>query len=190
MEHPKSAIQGTKIAFITVYRVCRTRVSLETNMAYAKQWKELTGRSCRKVDPREKTLYDLEIYVMKEIEKKSEVITLMGANESAENRTDEMFALIQECELVDAYRIADLYSNTETYTRGKEKIDYILTIPRVKQRVTYKQITSYNEWIISDHIALKTDIDYKKLEARDLAHWQGPERTFASSETKGRWKFV
>ena len=113
-------IKGTVISIITAYRVCKTKVNLETNTAYAQQWKELTAKSSKKVNPREKTLTDLKKYVKKEIEKKREVVLMMDANESLENRSDEMSALIQECGLVDSHLLDDPYSEVETYSRQRE----------------------------------------------------------------------
>lgn len=46
---------------------------------------------------------------------------MMGANESSENRTDEMNTLILECGLVDPHLMTDPFSETETYTRRKTK---------------------------------------------------------------------
>ena len=109
-------IKGTVISIITAYRVCKTKVNLETNTAYAQQWKELTAKSSKKVNP---TLTDLKKYVKKEIEKKREVVLMMDANESLENRSDEMSALIQECGLVDSHLLDDPYSKVETYSRGR-----------------------------------------------------------------------
>lgn len=94
--------------------------------------------------------------------------------ESSENRTDEMSALMQECGLVDSHLIADLYSETETYARGK--IDDIFTTRRIQQSITYTKTTPYNEWIMSNHVALVVDVDYKALEAGDLVFWQRPDR--------------
>lgn len=53
-------IKGIEISFITIYRVCKIHVNLKMNTAYAQEWKELTGRSCRKIGPREYTLHDLK----------------------------------------------------------------------------------------------------------------------------------
>lgn len=115
---------------------------------------------------------------------------MMDANKSLENRTDEMSTLIQECRLVNSHLLADLYSETEMYARGKGNIDYILMTPRIQQSVTYTQITWCNKWIISSCRALVVDIDYKNFETRDLMFWQRPERTFASSMARTRRQFI
>lgn len=62
-------IKGTEITFITAYRVCKTHINLETNMAYAQQWKEMATKNHKKIDPRVKTIHDLKNYIKKETEK-------------------------------------------------------------------------------------------------------------------------
>ena len=63
-------IKGTVISIITAYRACKTPVTLESNTAYAQQWREWAKKTHKKVDPRERTLKDLKAYIKKEIEKK------------------------------------------------------------------------------------------------------------------------
>ena len=46
---------------------------------------------------------------------------MMDANESLENRSDEMSALIQECGLVDSHLLDDPYSKVEMYSRAEGK---------------------------------------------------------------------
>lgn len=58
---------------------------------------------------------------------------MLDANERAECRTEEMTEITQECRLVDTHLIADLYSDVETYARGKGKINFILMTPTVQQ---------------------------------------------------------
>ena len=158
-------IKGTVLSVITVYRVCKTPVTLESNTAYSQQWREWKTKTDKKVDPRERTLQDLKKYVKEEIEKKREVVVLIDANESIDSRTEEMNQFIHECGLVDTHLIKDPYDEVETYARGKEKIDFVLVTPRVQQCITYSHIAPYNETIISDHRAFIVDIDYKLMEA-------------------------
>ena len=133
-------IKGTVLSVITVYRVCKTPVTLESNTAYSQQWREWKTKTDKKVDPRERTLHDLKKCVKGEIEKKREVVVLMDANEAINSRTDEMNELIYECGLVDTHLIKDPYEEVETYARGKEKIDFVLVAPSVQQCITYSHI--------------------------------------------------
>jgi fructose/tagatose bisphosphate aldolase len=73
-------IKGTVISIITAYRACKTPVTLESNTAYAQQWREWAKKTHKKVDPRERTLKDLKAYMKKEIEKKREIVLLIDAN--------------------------------------------------------------------------------------------------------------
>lgn len=175
-------IKGTVISDITAYRVCKTKVNLETNTAFSQQWKELTAITSKKVNPREKTLIDLKKYVKKEMEEKREVVLMMDTNDSGEKGSEEMNAL--ECGLVDSHLLADLYSEVETYERGNGKIDYILVTPRIQLCVKYSHIAPYNEWIVSDHRALISDLDYQTLEKGELVHWQKQERRFNTNLAK------
>ena len=151
---------------------------------------ERTAESSKKVNPRDKTLVDLKKYVTKEIDPKRKVILMMDANECAAKRSEEMSALVQGCGLVDSHLLADLYSEVETYARGKGKIDYILVTPRVQLCMRYMNIAPYNEWIVSDHRALIIDIDYQTLEKGELAFFQREERSFQTNSAKDRRKFV
>lgn len=47
-------IKGTRTVFITAYQVCKAHVNLETNTAYAQEWKELILRSSTNAYPRGK----------------------------------------------------------------------------------------------------------------------------------------
>jgi hypothetical protein len=170
--------------------VCKTKVDLETNTAYSQQWKELTDASSRRIDPRVKTLVDLEKFISKEIELKREISLLMGANKSAEKRSEEMSALIQECGLVDCHLLSDLYTEVETYARGNAKIDFIRVTPRTQLSVKYIHICPFNKWIVSDHCALVVDIDYQVLEKGELVYWQRVDRRFHSKSVKDRRKFI
>ena len=183
-------IKGTVLSVITVYRVCKTPVTLESNTAYSQQWREWKTKTEKKVDPRERTLQDLKKYVKGEIEKKREVVVLIDANESIDSRTEEMNQFIHECGLVDTHLIKDPYDEVETYVRGKDKIDFALVTPRVQQCISYSHIAPYNETIISDHRALIVDIDYKLMEAGELTYWQRPERSIQSTSLSNRRKFV
>jgi ribonuclease HI len=183
-------IKGTVMSMITVYRVCKTNVNLESNTAYSQQWKELVTNTSKRIDPREKTLLDLKKYVGREIEEKREIIVMMDANESIDARTNEMNDLIQGCGLVDSHLLADIYAEVETYARGKGKIDYVLVTPRIQQCVRYTHIAPYNEWVVSDHRALILDIDYQVLEKGDLVIWQREDRGFTTGSARDRRKFV
>jgi hypothetical protein len=66
----KIRLRGTEIAFITVYRVCKTQVNLDTNTSYSQQWKELASRADPNPDPRKSTLQDLKKYVKKKSTRK------------------------------------------------------------------------------------------------------------------------
>lgn len=177
-------VKGIVISFVTAYRMCKTKVSLETNTAYAQQWKELTAASSRKVDPRQKTLVDPKKFISKEMECKREFVLLIDANESAEKRSEEMSALIQGCGLVDGHLLSDLYSEVENYARGNGKIDYILVSPRIQISVKYTHICPYNEWLVSYHRALVVDLDYQVLEKGELEYWQRTERSFHTNSAE------
>lgn len=84
---------------------------------------------------------------------------MMDAKESPENRTNEVNTLIMECGLVDPHLMSDPYSDTETYAKGKAKINYILTTQRIRQIITYTQVAPCHEWISSDRRALIIDMD-------------------------------
>lgn len=92
----------------------------------------LAAKSNSSIDPREKKLHHLKSFVRKVIERGREIVLMMDANVSPENRT--MNNMIMECGLTDPHFMVDPYSETETYARGKAKIDYILTTTRIQQK--------------------------------------------------------
>lgn len=109
---------------------------------------------------------------------KIEVIIFMDTNESAKCRTGEMLALMwASWHSHDSWLIL----GKRGISKGEGKIDIILMTPNTQQ---------YNEWIISDHMALIVDIDYKNLELGGLVFWQRPKRSCTSSPAKSRRRFV
>jgi hypothetical protein len=183
-------LKGVEITIITAYRVGKTSINLENNNAYVQQWKELKFRGVNKPDPRKKTLEDLKKFIKKEIEKQKEIILMIDANESVENRTEEMNRLIYECELIDPHLMSQPFAEIETYARGKTKIDFMFVTSRIFRSITYTQICPYHEIIQSDHRALILDIDLQKLEVCNLNDFSRPERNIISSNRRCRNEFV
>jgi GTP-binding protein EngB required for normal cell division len=139
---------------------------LDRNTAYMQQWRVLSEKYGKPLDPRKQTLIDLKKFLREEKQNGREVVLMLDANEEVKNRTDEMIETINECEMIDVHAKSDPLNEVETYVRGKQRIDYMMATERVAECVEYTNIAPYNKGIVSDHRALAIDINSKKL------HWE------------------
>jgi hypothetical protein len=128
------------LLIITAYRPCYQSIS-DTNpetITVTHQQKVLYRKDkWEDIDPRQQFMADINEEI-KEIEKDPDNLCLLmwDANESIEDKSGAIRTLLSEMTLVDAFiQIAGEPERLSMYTRGKKRIDYILTSQALVQYI-------------------------------------------------------
>jgi exonuclease III len=206
--------RGEGIIFICTYRVSQKRgTKAGPTMAFTQQIgailrEELEdaerlaaeGRSIpvsnrRALDPRARLIADLKTLIIKERENGFCPILCMDANEdwSDPKTGKELKQFMLETSLVDPLydRFHEDGLTHSTYSRGKQRIDFILFDPALESAVKRIGTLGLHEAIISDHVMIYADIDENEL-------FQGlinrpvrvPSREFILSQADKCKKFI
>lgn len=152
---------GKTLSIITGYRPCQQTISDTSTTTATYQQKLLFKKDkWEKSDPRKQFIIDI-IEEIKKIEEDPNnlVILMWDANESINDKSGTIKKIIRETTLVDAFsQVAGNPDEITTYSRGKKRIDYILTsqalVPYIS-RVGYLALYESN---LSDHRGMFMDI--------------------------------
>jgi len=182
--------QGTKVTIVTAYRVCpQTLASIGPNTSTAQQYRTLS-KEFRESDlvsdpkPRLQFIVDLQAWLEYKIQDQHSIILVLDANEgiqgtkgsyypleftlgkpiSTKGHDGSLATLIHTCGLCDPLCIQHTeYPPPPTYSRGKDRIDYILVSTGLLPSVLRTGIFPYDHIFITDHRPCYIDFDSKIL---------------------------
>ena len=171
------------------------REELEDAERLAVEGRPIPISNRRVLDPRARLLADLKNLIIKERENGFRPILCMDANEdwSDPKTGKELKQFMLETSLIDPLynRFHDDGLTHSTYSRGKQRIDFILFDPALELAVKRIGTLGLHEAIISDHVMIYADIDENEL-------FQGlinrpvrvPSREFILSQADKCKKFI
>jgi hypothetical protein len=110
-------------------------------------------------------------------------IVMLDANESIDDRTGAIRKIMSETSLVDTFsQVAGNPGELATYTRGKRRIDYILTSQHLVPYVSRVGYLAFHESNPSDHRGLFVDISEAILDIK--VRLTRPARRHIGSKSK------
>jgi exonuclease III len=166
---------GKTLSVITTYRPCQQSVTdnqLSITVTY--QQKLLYTADKRKdADPRQLFITDI-IKVIQDIEEDSNnlCILMWDANESIDDPSSAIKKILKETSLVDTFtQIAGDPGNLATYSRGRKRIDYMLTSQALVQHISRVGYLGLYESNNSDHRGMFMDIPESILDTTVMTYW-------------------
>ena len=184
-----------KLVVITAYRVTQKKGAKATsgncNTAYWQQVKAMVKDGKEKPDPRNQVLSDLTHFIDKAKLEGYEILLMLDANESIEERGSKFTKFVERNSLHDIHEtiMSDLPSTTRLGSR--HRIDFMLASERILEYVTNGGYAAVHEGIHSDHILLWADINMKEFFRGDAPRHVPPQaREFNCDNTKMRDKFL
>jgi hypothetical protein len=179
---------GTKIMFITAYRVCFQIIeNAGEKTSFYHQWHNLLQQGHEYPNPRKQILLDLKELVLTSIGRGYDVCISMDANEELDSRNHQFSEWAEQCGLISVheefYDINYYDSNPipSTFERGENKIDYILCTPRLFSCIESVSIEPMNAGTVSDHRALIVDFNTEKLLGQTLNIAKNKSRVLQSN---------
>jgi hypothetical protein len=175
-----------RIALITAYRVCVQSVSSAgVSTASAQQFRKLSKhmreqKMMEDPKPRRQFIMDLQAWIEHLVSVKHEIILCLDANEAiyglpgkfspldyipgkvtvGSGHDGSLATLIRTCGLVDPLLIQHPDSPPpSTYSRGENRIDYVLVSSCLQQAVLRTSIMPFDSVFISDHRPTYVDLD-------------------------------
>jgi hypothetical protein len=164
--------EGKTLTVITVYRPCQQSPSEACTTSNYQQRLLYQKETGKKVDPRKLFMADLTSVIKKiENDPNNMVVLMWDANESINDQSGAIRKLITETTLVDAFaQVAGYPGELTTYTRGKKRLDYILTSQALVPYITRVGYLAFYESNHSDHCGLFIDITESILDTKVTLH--------------------
>ena len=182
------------VCIITGYRVCKSSTSptkrSTANTAHWQQVKGLVKRGYNSPNPRKQILTDLSKFIHQHQDKDHDVLLLMDANESNSSKSEWTHFLIDN----NLHDIHDkVMSQVPPTTRldNPERIDFMAASDRLLKHVSDAGYGALNDGLISDHIILWADVDFKSYFGGEGPRIVPPQaREFSVDNDQMRTKFL
>jgi hypothetical protein len=162
---------GKTLTIITAYRTCQQSVSDSNQPSITATYQQKLPFAKDKridVDPHQEFIHDI-IKEIKTIEEDSNnlCILMFDANESIEDNSGAIRKIMAETTLVDTFsQVAGDPGQLATYTRGKKRIDYIMTSQALVPYVSRVGYLAFFESNHSNHRGLFLDITESILDTK------------------------
>jgi hypothetical protein len=187
---------GSKIIFITAYRVCfQTIENAGETTSFFHQWHNLLQDGHETPNPRRQVLLDLKEIILTRIGQGYDVCVSMDANEELNSRNNQLTEWMEQCGLLSVHEnffdteYYDTCPIPSTYDRGPKKIDYVLCTPRLLSCVENVTIEAMNEGSPSDHRGLIVDFNTDKLLGKTSNIAKHKTRVLKSISRKGSGQY-
>jgi hypothetical protein len=158
---------GKTLSIITAYRPCQQSITDNNNPSITVTYQQkliLARDKWKDKDPRQLFISDI-IKAIKDIEEDPNnlCVLMWDANESIDDATGSIRKITQETTLVDAFsQVAGDPGPISTYSRGRKRIDYILTSQSLVQYISRVGYESN----LSDHRGMFMDITESILDTK------------------------
>jgi exonuclease III len=162
---------GKTLSIITAYRPCQQSVTDATQPSVTVTYQQkviLTREKWTDEDPRQLFITDI-IKVIKDIEEDSNnlCVLMWDANKSMDDKSGSIKKIMKETMLVDSFsQIAGDPGTISTYSRGRKRIDYILTSQALVQHILRVGYLALYESNLSDHRGMFIDITESILDTK------------------------
>jgi hypothetical protein len=159
------------LSIITAYRPCQQSITDNSNPSITVTYQQkliLTRDKWKDVDPRQLFIADI-IQAIKDIEEDPNnlCVLMWDANESIDDTTGSIRKIMQETTLVDAFsQVAGDPGSISTYSRGRKRIDYVLTSQALVQYISRVGYLALYESNLSDHRGMFIDIAESILDTK------------------------
>ena len=130
-----------KLVIIMAYQVCHQNLTttdedgnlkVKSYTCSAQQTSMLRQRG-RRETPREAFVMDLQAFILEQQEQQASILLLGDFNEVLGNTGEQVSSIATDCGLVDLMEQATDTTDTATYVRGKDRIDYALASESVSE---------------------------------------------------------
>ena len=155
---------NTSVLIITAYRVCKMGPNPGPFTAYSQQMKMLFNAGHLRPNPRKQILTDLSEMIQKQHMDGGAVIVMMDANEDiAASNDGELESFVIHNQLVDVHKTINATVPITTYSRGRQRLDYIFITAQSINAVQKAGYMSLFDGVISDHRMCFIDVDTSAL---------------------------
>jgi len=192
---------GIKVLLITAYRVCVQSPMLSgPKTSTSQQFRKLSEkhRSAEYVDdpvPRRQFVIDLHAWIQHMQRTSHNIILCIDANEAISDEAGQVLSLeytldkpildkkhdgtiatlVRSCGLQDPLLKHHSDNPPPTYTRGKDRIDFIFTSPRTMAACIMSGLFPFHSIFMGDHIACYLDFDGLLLFQENTAAIEPPK---------------
>jgi hypothetical protein len=153
-----------RVMIFSVYQVVDSAASSQGPLTAASQQRALLLAENDNNSPKEAFCRDLQAIVRKLQAEGHDIILTGDFNEVLGEHQGGITRIATECQLVDV--MSAKHPNTAhpaTFMRGRTRIDYVLTTPRVLDAVRYCEYEEFQQQIHTDHRTYYVDFDTATL---------------------------
>ena len=112
-----------------------------------------------------KAIQDIVKYIIRLQQQGLDIILIIYANTTRENKDGIIYKLINTCQLIETI---EKENTSSTYARGNSQIDFILCSQHIHPYISFATIQQFGTICMSDHKSILIDIDLNKYKHNSI----------------------